>query len=773
MEEIISGESRLEFDCESGAYSLYYKGSKVFSDARPFILLKGREGIERISPESGWKREDSPSGKVTVTCESSGLKIKFSASDAGVDAIVLNVSVSNSGDGKPVILEGITPLSVPAGGIFSGKGSVSNWRFYINGWQCWSPSGVVRGDRPGDYLFPLYLPKAAKPMVANMSTPISQERGSFTSDWFGGLADIESERSVVVGFTGVKGALSRITAKLKGKPSRSTLEATAFYEGKELQPGSSIECEPLALIPGDLSSKNLERYAELVALEQEVGKVRHGPSGWCSWYHYFTKITEREVIKNLSIISEDLAPFGLELVQIDDGYQEALGDWLETNDDFPSGMGRIADEIKRRGKIPGIWVAPFTVTRRSRIFKEKKEWLIKDAKGKPVLAGVNPMWKGRYYGLDVSHPEVLQWLSDIFTQIVGMGYRYIKLDFLATALLEGKRHNIQITRAEAVRRAIETIRKAVGEDVFILCGGGGFMLGIGVFDAQRIGGDVAPYWLAIYQPLIRDRSMPSTRNALIYLFTRNFLSGRVFEGDPDCMMLRSSDTKMTEPERKCLASAISLFGGAFVISDDLAYMEEEEKELLAMMVPHVRSKPYSPHVWKEEVPSVLVTELYDPLGKYYGVLKVNWDSRPASFQLDLNDLGIEPGRYHAYEFWSGKYLGNTTGKLRTGIIPPHGAAVIRLTPHRENFQILGTGIHLTQGAGELERIDLESSRCSIDVYTPIRRAVSMVFLAPDKSNIKAEEGNENVSGLSIDQIERDVWNMSFSLEGKGSINLFW
>ncbi len=769
MEILKAGESRLEFDGEEGTYSIYHRDREVFANAKPAVFLKGKNGVEKTTAQSAWTREDCPPGKIVMKADFSSLKVRFSASDAGRDAILLKISVFNAGEDEPVTLEAITPLLVPPGGIWSGEGAVSNWRFYVNGWQCWSPSGVVKGDRPGDYLFPLYLPKVAKPMVANTSTPVSQERGSFSSDWFGGISDVENDRSVVVGFTGVRKALSRIAVKFKGKAEKSSLEATSFYDGTKLEPGDAIECEPLVIIPGNLSSKNLELYAEMVAMEQGIAKIRHGPSGWCSWYHYFTGITESEVMKNLSIISEELSSFNLELVQVDDGYQRALGDWLETNDDFPSGMKKVAEEILKRGKIPGIWVAPFTVTRKSRIFKEKKEWLLRDEKGKPVLAGINPMWKGRYYGLDVSHPEVLQWLSDLFSQIVQMGYRYIKLDFLAAALLEGKRHNPQITRAEAVRRAIETIRQAVGEDVFIVCAGGGFMLGIGVFDSQRIGGDVAPYWLAIYQPLIRDRSMPSTRNALIYLFTRTFLSGRVFEGDPDCMMLRSKNTKLTDTERKCLASAISIFGGAFIVSDDLSLIEDREKELLAMMVPHVRTRPTSPEVWKEEIPSILVSEFFDPLGKYYCALKVNWDSRPRSFRIDISELGIEPDRYHIHEFWSSRYLGCTSGVFSTGDIPPHGAGVFRLTPHRNDFQVLGTSVHITQGAGELKMVAVEGPKVIIDVYTPIRRWVSLVVSSPGVGDISAQALNENISGLSVEPVQKEIWRLNFVLEGEGRI----
>ena len=49
-------------------------------------------------------------------------------------------------------------------------------------------------------------------------------------------------------------------------------------------------------------------------------------TGWTSWYNYFGKVTERDVLKVLKFYSENSIP--LDLFQIDDGWQTAVGDWL-------------------------------------------------------------------------------------------------------------------------------------------------------------------------------------------------------------------------------------------------------------------------------------------------------------------------------------------------------------------------------------------------------------------------------------------------------------
>ena len=52
------------------------------------------------------------------------------------------------------------------------------------------------------------------------------------------------------------------------------------------------------------------------------------PSGWCSWYCFGPKVTAKQVLDNLDVIARDIP--GLRYIQIDDGYQPAMGDWLET-----------------------------------------------------------------------------------------------------------------------------------------------------------------------------------------------------------------------------------------------------------------------------------------------------------------------------------------------------------------------------------------------------------------------------------------------------------
>ncbi|MDI6424336.1 alpha-galactosidase, partial [Enterobacter hormaechei] len=148
-------------------------------------------------------------------------------------------------------------------------------------------------------------------------------------------------------------------------------------------------------------------------------------------------------------------------------------------------------KIRAMGHIPGLWMAPFIVRPSSRLYRERPDWLLKDAQGDPVPAGIN--WGGFYYALDTTHPQVRAWLRGVIQRAVAWGYTYLKLDFLYAAALPGVRHE-NIPREQAYREALRVVREAAGEEVYILACGAPILPSLGLVDGLRIGPDVAPYW---------------------------------------------------------------------------------------------------------------------------------------------------------------------------------------------------------------------------------------------------------------------------------------
>jgi alpha-galactosidase len=134
------------------------------------------------------------------------------------------------------------------------------------------------------------------------------------------------------------------------------------------------------------------------------------PRVWCSWYSYYTRITQDELIGVLKSLSG--LPF--DVFQVDDGWQICMGDW-EANEKFPNGMARLAKEVSDCGLKPGLWLAPSIVQPSSSLLQSHPEWLLRDAKGDMVIAGYN--WGNVFYALDTTHPAVLEWLVDLIKKV--------------------------------------------------------------------------------------------------------------------------------------------------------------------------------------------------------------------------------------------------------------------------------------------------------------------------------------------------------------------
>jgi len=754
------GTLRVDFAHEVGTFTLSFDGKPFFSNSHGLIVFRHARGTIEWKSHGPW--EEIESGDSLLLSQETDWGKALWRFIPLENSVRIELGLLWDGRGDPPLVESIAPLRVPEGGLWKGLKNSRHLRFYSHGWQCWSPTGILKRSNPGDHLLPLFLPEKLKAMVVNPRTQIKAERGVFTSEWFAGIARLDEGESVVLGFTKVARAFSQVYARLERNPSRSEIRAECDFEGKKLEAGKEFYCEPLVVIPGDLSGRNFEAYAENLASDMGVTKVRRLPVGWCSWYQYYTGITASEIRKNLFTLSENFREFEIEVVQLDDGYQKAVGDWLRPNEKFSDGLSSLAKEIENERKIPGIWLAPFTVQRKSKIFKEKKDWLVKSKSGKPVLAGINPLWGGRYYGLDLTNEEVLSWLRDVFEALHSYGFRFFKLDFLASAMVEGERKDNNFTRVEAGRRALEVIREAVGNDSYILGGGGPILLGVGIFDAQRIGGDVAHFWKAPWQTILRDRSSVGLRNSLLWLFTRFFLNGRVFDGDPDCVMVRGKKTRLKLFERQTLASAVGIFGGAILFSDDLSLWDDEAREMAARLLPHERVNSHSPYLWQCEMPNVLVSDFRDNQGEYKVVLIVNFSQRKRSFSLNLNELGLSPDRYHAFEYWGEKYLGIVENSLKIDGLEAHASACVRLTPNSDEVRLIGTNINISQGS-EVTRFECGDDFLSLRVKAPCKRRVFVLVFIPFRVSFG------QALGVAITGVGDGVWRVEFELEGEREV----
>lgn len=602
---------------------------------------------------------------------------------------------------EPLTIRRLFPF---VAGSWWGSGSlrlgerVREFDAYKNGWQSWSYAGGLPVGRPDPRPRVPTLVAWHSPGGRSPRQPISG-RVDVVSEGMGMLGHATGATALLAGFVSQERWFGQIYLDRKD----GALAACALLDDLALAPGDEVETPPL-LLALCAEHEALARYADAVAAEGQARRPELAPSGWCSWYYYFDKVSEDAIAENLMALRSQRSTLPLDVVQIDDGYQTAVGDWLSVNDSFPHGMGRVAERIRLAGYRPGLWLAPFTVAANSRLARDHAEWLVHDATGKPAFAGKN--WDTSLYALDTTHPGARNWLRETLTTIVrDWGFEYLKLDFLASGATRGRRHDPLASRASALRGGLRLIREIVGDEVFLLACGCPLLSAVGVVDAMRIGPDSAPYWSPRHKgvpiPVSEGHSLPALEGAVRNTLARAWTQPALWLNDPDCLLLRDSETELTADEARMFASAVGLTGGMTVLSDRLSRLTLERLDVASKLLPPMRERALPLTHFGYGVPECVSVELTRDWGRWTLVGLFNGGPFEREMRADWKELGMAHGNHHAVEFWTQTYLGRSSDGV-TLRVPAHGVAVLAVHRERGVPLLLSTTFHISQGGVEIE-----------------------------------------------------------------------
>jgi len=616
--------------------------------------------------------------------------------------------------------ESTSPIALEALHVFStGDGRArlrlaakpGDWRIYRHGWQSWSPT-MSLGGRQLDV-------QSAPPVLS--PEPPQREPGRFANDDVGVLYDPQSGRSLLAGAITARDAL---TQAYVDAPARQ-LDVRCLFDGTAVLPEQTVWSERVLVDLVGGPNDQLARYGEALGLAMGARVPSPAPSGWCSWYYFYQGVTEDDVLRNLRFLEQHRRELPIETVQIDDGYQADIGDWLIVNEKFPRGMDWLAAEIKRADYTPGIWLAPFLLAGSSRAYAEHPEFVVRGQAGEPALATDN--WQRKNYGIDGSLPEARAWLSDLFRAICdGWGYDYVKIDFLFAAAIAGRRHDPDATRVRAYRDALAAVREGVGPDRFILGCGSLMAPSVGFFDGNRIGLDVGPWWRFLTtaeraEPrprLRRPDDALSAETAMRNTLNRSWMHGRLWANDPDCLLVRTDRTKLTLDETRSLASVIGLSAGMMLSSDDLDKVPPDRLDIISMLLPALPRSARPLDLIERDMPECyesLFEREFDPV-RLYGLF--NFDDEAKDLRLTLPD-----GRWHAFELWEERYLGSREGAIAFPLMSPHACRVVALRPDRGEPQVVGSTAHIGMGVLDItaQRWDAGSSQLTLTLAPAGRR----------------------------------------------------
>lgn len=369
--------------------------------------------------------------------------------------------------------------------------------------------------------------------------------------------------SMLTALTGPDGHTFLVGA-LRGCAPTLTIDEAAIV--------ASAESEAEWFIGVGTELEVFEQYAtalasarELTPLPRAAGTV--GPV-WSSWYSWFEEITAE-------IIAAEILPareLGYATIQIDDGWERRVGDW-RPNEKFPAGVVDLAGRIHDAGLKAGLWVAPFISLAATPVLDRHPELFLRSG-GELTPVGYN--WGEHYFGLDLSRADARDWLAETMAEIAGWGIDVFKLDFIYAGALQAERAGA-MSREEAYRAGLQTIRDAVGPETYLIGSGAVLNASFGLLNGVRVGPDTAPYWDNTER--VGDPTGPSVLNALRTSLSRAWLRPLI-DIDPDVAYFRTRGSLLS-PEVNELTADAALACGFAQCSDPASWLTDEEREKVA------------------------------------------------------------------------------------------------------------------------------------------------------------------------------------------------
>ncbi|MGL5838550.1 MAG: glycoside hydrolase family 36 protein [Sphingorhabdus sp.] len=448
-------------------------------------------------------------------------------------------------------------------------------RYLRNGYQSWDGSFFVEpGTPPGDG-----PPGKAPTLGFAMTALLPPDRGT-----------------LLLGFLRHDRYQTRF--RFGGDAQAMTIDIETL-----LDRSGATEGETLVLLDGDGVEESLRRWSEMVAaaspLPPRIPAERI--TGWCSWYNHYAMIDADTIRAEIASCAafRDAYAVPLRVFQIDDGFTPEMGDWLDCRPQFPQGVAPLLAEARDAGFIPGLWIAPFMVGNRSRLYTDHPDWVVQDVDGGPLVQMRfygEFRWHKRseeYYILDVTHPDAAAYIGQVFRiWRQDWGAAYFKTDFMLFGSEHGpdraRWHQTGLSRIAIWRRMAAIIRDNIGDALWLGCGCP-LWASVGYVDAVRIGRDIGVSWEGEYsaESLLRD------------LKTRNHANGILWQADPDCVLLRSRYHELNDAQIETLAHFAASAGGVLMTSDTLSDLPPARAGLFADLLLNPATRADFPMLGRE------------------------------------------------------------------------------------------------------------------------------------------------------------------------------
>lgn len=505
--------------------------------------------------------------------------------------------------------------------------------------------------------------------------------------------DGNSEKTCGIGFVTSVRFFSWLVLDRRG------ITVAYYMEDRELVPGENYDLEKFMICSEEPAEAFLERLSSAIRLENGAREPAEIPVGFCSWSRYYGEVNEEKILYNAEQMHKHLPEYA-NLVQIDDGWQLSgsfCGDWQPDPVKFPHGMGYISDAVHSLGMRFGLWLAPFMLAEESAAYDRLRGMARQDHR---FIEGI--------YAFELDDPEYLEYLYALFRRIKEE-YRcdYIKLDFLFGAIgnhgetAEGIFTYKSDYCMAVFRRALSTIRRAVGEDTVLLSCGAPMLATAGICDCRRVACDII--WG-------KKKEYPSSwtimQDAAGTVFHRYFYNGSGAMNDADGIVVRDHDVgdgfDCTYSEARLWATAVAMSGGVTLVNEELDDLSPARRDLFLKQLPPLGATG-RPVEFFENRPSAVAAE---PVPGTCFIALFHYGDEYGEMSFPVSKIGFE-GPAMIFDCWEGRYLGEAD-VIDTGLMLPHSASLymVRKAPAEPSFLystgnvFLGQNLHGSRWTGD-------------------------------------------------------------------------
>ncbi len=468
------------------------------------------------------------------------------------------------------------------------------------------------------------------------------------------------------------------------------------------------------------------------------------PTGWNHWLAFFRQVTEQDIVKATDWVEQNLKDYGMIHIQLDDGYQSTehrlwYKDW--DKEKFPHSPKWLANYIKSKGFIPGLWTVPYSYC----VEYGKPKWFLRDRDGNIAMD---------YQGggeLDFSRPEVIRdYWRPLLDSLKSQGWKYYKFDMGSTVEMWEKYQDqfYDTTKScyDVSHETMKIFREIMGPEIWHTNHPDNWGGRMGLVDVVGCGSDPGPGWKQM-------------NNFLQVISNNTYQNHIVWYSDPDCIVLRGKPTRadaaegndefLTLEEARTCISLLSLAGLQLLSGDDLPNLEKERVDLIKKCIPIMPILPidlFGRGRDKKSYPEIIDLKVNAASGVYDVIAVTNWFNKPSSRTVSFTeDLALNNDHHYlVFDFWKEQLLGMFTNDFNA-TVPAHGTRVFIIRKLLDRPQLLATNRHIT-GAFSIKANTWNESQSTLSgISQTVPGAIySLFFYIPKDvfiANIQADAEN--------------------------------